>query len=215
MVKMEIQGGRGGQKGGVNRISKQAALSFAKRVLERCRSYDTTGVSCFRELLFLKSKPVDCSQRPKTGPTSESDHPIRAKKRELLLDDVVGVSPSCITGGRNSFSGAAKGKRSEMRNPKSGRPSGPRGERKTKMMPKQKTVLLSPPHSANPENSSREIDAAVGFPNLSLESMDGLDVQGQDIGSWLSVDDDGLLDNDPMMGLEIPMDDLSEINMNF
>lgn len=213
----------------------------------------------------------------------------RGKKREVLLDDVAGVSASrtaSVLG--NPLPGGAKGKRSErerdqsssMRNPKAGRPSvsGFRGERKTKMKPRQKTAQLSAsgngllgrlseapsgaaPQRAesceaaaaaaatatnggsngnealpgggggggaaaaagdcHPSSSSRDMEAAMGFPNLSLESIDGLDVgadlggQGQDIGSWLSVDDEALQDNDLMMGLEIPMDDLSEINMNF
>ncbi|XP_060961109.1 uncharacterized protein LOC133031642 isoform X1 [Cannabis sativa] len=42
---------------------------------------------------------------------------------------------------------------------------------------------------------------------------DDLDGQGQDLGTWLNIDDDGLQDHDFMGGLEIPMDDLSELNM--
>ncbi|XP_062091080.1 uncharacterized protein LOC133797254 [Humulus lupulus] len=42
---------------------------------------------------------------------------------------------------------------------------------------------------------------------------DDLDGQGQDLGSWLNIDDDGLQDHDFMGGLEIPMDDLSDLNM--
>lgn len=68
---------------------------------------------------------------------------------------------------------------------------------------------------------SKEMDDGM-FTNLQLpgiDSIDELDVglggQGpQDIASWLNVEDEGLQDND-LMGLEIPMDDLSEINMNF
>lgn len=41
---------------------------------------------------------------------------------------------------------------------------------------------------------------------------DDLDDQGQDLGSWLNIDDDALQDND-FMGLQIPMDDLSDLNM--
>lgn len=41
---------------------------------------------------------------------------------------------------------------------------------------------------------------------------DDLDGQGQDLGSWLNIDDEGLQDHD-FMGLEIPMDDLSDLNM--
>ncbi|XP_078447509.1 uncharacterized protein LOC144716270 isoform X2 [Wolffia australiana] len=251
-------GGRGGHKSGLSKISKQAALSFAKRVLERCRRYDETGISCFREpplrsALFSlpqpdpEVKPVDSqlpdvgppSQPPSVsgatdpsgpaGPKSEPDpNSSRVKKREALLDDVAAPRTAPILGG--PLPGGAKGKRSErerdqgpIRNPKTGRPIGPRAERKTKIKPRQKTSQLSdpPPRGANPEPVSRDPDPPMGFPNLPLESMDGLDVgvdlggQGQDIGSWLNVDDDALLDNDLTMGLGIPMDDLSEINMNF
>lgn len=46
-----------------------------------------------------------------------------------------------------------------------------------------------------------------------LGGPDELDGQAGDLGSWLSiVDDDGLQDHD-FMGLEIPMDDLSDLNM--
>lgn len=46
-----------------------------------------------------------------------------------------------------------------------------------------------------------------------LGVSDELDGQAGDLGSWLSiVDDDGLQDHD-FMGLEIPMDDLSDLNM--
>ena len=47
-----------------------------------------------------------------------------------------------------------------------------------------------------------------------LDVADGLGGQGQDIGSWLNVDDDALQDNG-LVGLEIPMDDLSELKLNF
>ncbi|XP_010912280.1 uncharacterized protein [Elaeis guineensis] len=72
------------------------------------------------------------------------------------------------------------------------------------------------------QNSSREVDDNI-FPNLPLhgiDSIDELDVaeglggQGQDIGSWLNVDEDALQDHD-LVGLEIPMDDLSELKLNF
>lgn len=55
----------------------------------------------------------------------------------------------------------------------------------------------------------------IDLSNLQLPGMDVLGVvddQGQDIGSWLNIDEDGLQDND-FMGLEIPMDDLSDLNM--
>ncbi|XP_060213622.1 uncharacterized protein LOC132640851 isoform X1 [Lycium barbarum] len=63
-----------------------------------------------------------------------------------------------------------------------------------------------------------ELEDPIDLSGLQLPEMDVLGVpddlggQGQDIGSWLNIDDDGLQDND-FLGLEIPMDDLSELNM--
>ncbi|KAF8036534.1 hypothetical protein BT93_C2303 [Corymbia citriodora subsp. variegata] len=45
-----------------------------------------------------------------------------------------------------------------------------------------------------------------------LGASDDMDGHGQDLASWLNIDDDNLQDND-FMGLEIPMDDLSDVNM--
>ncbi|PON39417.1 serine/arginine repetitive matrix protein [Parasponia andersonii] len=59
---------------------------------------------------------------------------------------------------------------------------------------------------------------SIDLSHLQLPGMDvlgvpdDLDGQGQDLGSWLNIDDDGLQDHD-FMGLEIPMDDLSDLNM--
>ncbi|CAJ1941644.1 unnamed protein product [Sphenostylis stenocarpa] len=57
----------------------------------------------------------------------------------------------------------------------------------------------------------------IDLSNLQLPGIDVLGVgddQGQDLGSWLNIDDDGLQDHDDFMGgLEIPMDDLSDLNM--
>ncbi|KAL8102617.1 hypothetical protein AgCh_027220 [Apium graveolens] len=191
----------------------------------------------------------------------------RVKKRELLLDDVVGgvgTSPGVSPGIVTSISSSAKGKRSDRdregkgnnrdvlsRNgtTKNGRTTSGnmKVEKKSKLKPKQKTTQLSSVNSLigkmseQPKNSpssipksgdmtlcgsGREKDnlklnvvdncEAIDFSTLHMDG--GLDVpdelgdQGQDIGSWLNIDDDGLQDDD-IMGLEIPMDDLSELNM--
>ncbi|XP_055810647.1 uncharacterized protein LOC129880582 [Solanum dulcamara] len=63
-----------------------------------------------------------------------------------------------------------------------------------------------------------ELEDPIDLSGLQLPGMDvlgdpdDLGGQGQDIGSWLNIDDDGLQDHD-FLGLEIPMDDLSELNM--
>ncbi|KAG6480452.1 hypothetical protein ZIOFF_063952 [Zingiber officinale] len=72
------------------------------------------------------------------------------------------------------------------------------------------------------QNSSKEFDDGI-FTNLPLNGIDpideldvaeGLGGQGQDIASWLNVDEEALQDQD-LVGLEIPMDDLSELKLNF
>lgn len=59
------------------------------------------------------------------------------------------------------------------------------------------------------------LEDPIDLSHLQLPGMDvlgGPDEQGQDLGSWLNIDDDNLQDHD-IMGLEIPMDDLSDLNM--
>ncbi|KAL4011417.1 hypothetical protein IC575_028475 [Cucumis melo] len=68
--------------------------------------------------------------------------------------------------------------------------------------------------------SSKDADESTGLRNLQLhdlDAMEDLDVSKdlgdhQDLGSWLDIDEDGLQDHDAI-GLEIPMDDLTELNM--
>lgn len=122
--------------------------------------------------------------------------------------------------------------------------SNQKGERKTKTKPKQKTTQLSvsvnglvgkiseqprttlPSEEKSRENNSNSkakekdrfgLDALdVDLSNLQLPGIDVLDdSQGQDLGSWLNIDDDGLQEHGDIdfMGLEIPMDDLSDLNM--
>ncbi|KAL0410459.1 UNVERIFIED_CONTAM: hypothetical protein Slati_3635600 [Sesamum latifolium] len=62
------------------------------------------------------------------------------------------------------------------------------------------------------------LEEPIDLSGLQLPEMDDLGVaddlagQGEDLGSWLNIEDDGLQDHD-FMGLEIPMDDLADLNM--
>ncbi|XP_077231142.1 serine/arginine repetitive matrix protein isoform X2 [Tasmannia lanceolata] len=181
----------------------------------------------------------------------------RVKKRELLLDDIVGSAAGTSLG--SSLLSGTKGKRSERdregkghnreapsknATAKIGRPalSNAKGERKTKTKPKQKTTQLSapvngflgkvselptttlPPVSksyqkvtdANTKegtsNDTEQIDLShLQLPGIDILS-DDLNGQGQDLDTWLSIDDDALPEDD-FEGLRIPMDDLSGLNM--
>lgn len=191
----------------------------------------------------------------KNGPISN-----RAKRKELLLDDVGGAvfrasSALGITDG-------AKGKRSDRdalaRNnvTKAGHSSmgGSKGERKAKSKPKQKTAQLStsvnvfinkftdatntasvesPNNNGNrrkdvrfmssgnvPAVPSNEMNESMELGGVPLNDIDGIEELGvdseigepQDLNSWLNFDMDGLQDHDSI-GLDIPMDDLAELNM--
>uniref|UniRef100_A0A1J3FJG8 Uncharacterized protein n=1 Tax=Noccaea caerulescens TaxID=107243 RepID=A0A1J3FJG8_NOCCA len=125
---------------------------------------------------------------------------------------------------------------------KVGRPalSNAKGERKSKTKPRQKTTpmfsspsssvnileqprapLSKPTNSNNSEYSNLEtLDESEPLDLSHLQIPDGLggpddfDTQAGDLSSWLNIDDDALQDNDiDLLGLQIPMDDLSDLNM--
>ncbi|CAL4892975.1 unnamed protein product [Urochloa decumbens] len=122
---------------------------------------------------------------------------------------------------------------------RSGRPSSSnaKGERKNKTKPKQKTANVSAPSNSTPSRdpqlrakikpsgngkggtaapaAARRDDAAnapndAEMPDLSNLELPGMDV---DFGGWLNMDDDDGLQDLDLMGLEIPMDDINEINL--
>ncbi|KAL5735172.1 hypothetical protein ACOSP7_033033 [Xanthoceras sorbifolium] len=139
-------------------------------------------------------------------------------------------------GAKGKRSERERGKDIAIRNSaaKSGRGSigNSKGERKMKSKPKQKTVQVSTsgngfsdkftdrnhsPHSS--ANNSKEVDN-IGMNKKTegeevKEPFDLMEQLGehQDLSNFLSsVNDEELGDND-LMGLEIPMDDLSDLNM--
>lgn len=142
------------------------------------------------------------------GKTSERDREGKEKTREGLYKD--GTTKI----GRPA-SGNVKGERKYKTKPK---------QKITQLSEQPKSTLSSMPKSSEKRESGRERDEcslngpndpeAVDFSNLHnvLGVPDHLDGEGQDLGTWLNIDDDGLQDED-FMGLEIPMDDLSDLNM--
>ncbi|XP_076896774.1 uncharacterized protein LOC143549876 [Bidens hawaiensis] len=283
-----------------SKVAKQAALGFARRTLDRCHEFESTGKSCFNEPIFkemfrsgssdLNDTQLDIATNNELGKingksiervpgaqlcpslssqeiypsdafhfseqTNGKDENIwsgRVKKRELYLDDVVAGTSS---GFGATILNSAKGKRSERDRegkvnglsknggPKVGRPASGniKGERKNKTKLKQKTTQLSAslngpigkfsdqnrtfssvPNVKNNSNNNNtvkgedaykylETEEPLDFSHLQIPEMDVLGDQGEDIGSWLNIDDD-ILQDDDFMGLEIPMDDLSDLNM--
>ncbi|KAK8601742.1 hypothetical protein V6N13_058577 [Hibiscus sabdariffa] len=163
----------------------------------------------------------------------------KGRKREVLIDDVVGCASSRITStldGNVGVNGREQS-RENLRNNSS------KDERKTKAKAKQKNSYLSssgngfngrlneplkPTRSSSPDkirhNSTKETDEPMDFANLQLNELDTMEELGvpnelggpQDLSSWLNFDEDGLqLQNHDSIGLEIPMDDLSDLKFSF
>lgn len=177
----------------------------------------------------------------------------KGRKREVLIDDVVGSASSRVTstldGVRGKISEREKEQsRDNLRNT-SVRTSldNVKGDRKMKEKPNQKNNHLStsgngfngrltepllPNRRSNQplantgkmseretKSSCKEANEPIDFANLQeLDPMEELgvanDISGPQDLSWLNFDDDGLQDHDSI-GLEIPMDDLSELKFAF
>lgn len=76
--------------------------------------------------------------------------------------------------------------------------------------------LISPGNILDSSKECKDMDLG-SLPLSELDSIEDLSVANefeghQDLSSWLNFDEEGLQDHDSM-GLEIPMDDLSELNM--
>jgi hypothetical protein len=75
-------------------------------------------------------------------------------------------------------------------------------------------------HDDIPQDPSKEIKEPLDITNLQLHELDSIELGvvndfggPQDLSTWLNIDDDNLQDQD-LAGLDIPMDNLSELNMN-
>jgi hypothetical protein len=74
-------------------------------------------------------------------------------------------------------------------------------------------------HDDIPQDPSKEIKEPLDITNLQLHELDSIELGvvndfggPQDLSTWLNIDDDNLQDQD-LAGLDIPMDDLSELSM--
>ncbi|KAB2012684.1 hypothetical protein ES319_D09G107600v1 [Gossypium barbadense] len=244
-------------KSAVRKVSKQVALAFVKRTLDKCKKFEQTGTSCFSEhalqdVMFSvppcsnEAKSVDCigsgtasnicnetsnhqAEARGSGAISStferfdtSDaHPgihNKGRKREVLIDEVVGSASSRVTSTTlDGKVGGANGKRSESRD-----------ERKIKAKAKQRNNNLSSSRNGrasspgkNHGSSTKEVEEPMDFGNLQLNELDTMEELGvpnelgpPDLSSWLNFDEDGLQDHDSI-GLEIPMDDLSDLKFAF
>ncbi|KAG7545682.1 hypothetical protein ISN44_As12g011220 [Arabidopsis suecica] len=165
------------------------------------------------------------------------------KRELLLDDVGGAPLSSSTKGKRSERDRDGKGQASSSRGGgtnKIGRPAlvNAKGERKSKTKPRQKitpmfsssssvniveqtrTSLPKTTNSNNSEYSNLEtLDESEPLDLSHLQIPDGLggpddfDTQAGDLSSWLNIDDDALPDTDDLLGLQIPMDDLSDLNM--
>ncbi|KAL3830004.1 hypothetical protein ACJIZ3_018806 [Penstemon smallii] len=162
--------------------------------------------------------------RSAKGKRSERDREGKGNSREVL-------SRSGTTKISRPASATVKGERKSKAKPKqknahlSASVNGPLGN-----MPEQPKLMLSPTLRSSDisrsdidkdknDYSDDVLEEPIDLSGLQLPEMDDLGVpddlggQGEDIGSWLNIEDEVLQDHDYMGGLEIPMDDLSDLNM--
>ncbi|KAH7519238.1 hypothetical protein FEM48_Zijuj08G0014700 [Ziziphus jujuba var. spinosa] len=209
----------------LNHVSDQTGVkedTWSNRVKKRELSLDdvcgTAGTSSAPSVM---GSSLSSSAK---GKRSERDRDGKGHNREVL-----------------SRNGTAKIGRPALSNVKGERKSKTKPKQKTtqlsvsvngllgKMSEQPKPTLPSVSKSSEMTTSSKVkekddfgFDALDDPESIDLSKLPGMDVlgvpdeldgQAGDLGSWLSVvDDDGLQDHD-FMGLEIPMDDLSDLNM--
>lgn len=209
----------------LNHISEQTAVkedTWSNRVKKRELSLDDVGGTAgTSNAPSVMGSSLSSSAK---GKRSERDRDGKGHNREVL-----------------SRNGTAKIGRPALSNVKGERKSKTKPKQKTtqlsvsvngllgKMSEQPKPALPSVSKSSEMTSSSKAkgkdhfgFDALDGPESIDFSKLPGMDVlgvpdeldgQAGDLGSWLSVvDDDGLQDID-FMGLEIPMDDLSDLNM--
>ncbi|KAI3816872.1 hypothetical protein L1987_10656 [Smallanthus sonchifolius] len=166
-------------------VPKQAALAFGNRTLVRCHKFESSGISCFNEPPFhdILSAAVT-SMKLSSDETFPINGPLsnRGRKKEVLLDDI--SSGSKI--------------------------------RKTK--PRQKTDQIPTPRNKHTGTTHPTGPSWLSTSNKLVNDLEPLDEMGvgtdlgvpHDLTSFLNFDE-----QDPEVdftaGLDIPMDDLTEL----
>lgn len=198
--------------------------TWSNRVKKRELSLDDVGST-----IGASSAPSSMGNTLSTsakGKRSERDRDGKGHNREVLSRN--GTAKI----GRPSLSSNAKGERKSKTKPKqkttqlSVSVNGLLG--KITEQPKAAMPSVSKSNDMTTSTNAKEKDdfgldvlddpEAIDLSHLQIPEMDvlgvpdDLDAQEQDLGSWLNIDVDGLQDHD-FMGLEIPMDDLSDLNM--
>ncbi|EOA22191.1 hypothetical protein CARUB_v10002763mg [Capsella rubella] len=231
---------RGSKSAKVNKVSRQVALSFIRRTVARCRKFEETGLSCFadpalQDILFSSpSNDAKSSENGGSGTASNtlnepSNHQAEAKgsgavsstkRREALIDDVIGCASSKVTTSIDSAilsGGGVQGKRSGredgFRNKNKPKPKEKNNNNNNENQSRSTTTSTHPTGPASRGTTNRggtsgdgavDEEGPIDFSKLAFRDLEEIDDQA-DLGSWF----DGLQDIDTAGLDEVPMDDLS------
>ncbi|OIV99747.1 hypothetical protein TanjilG_26085 [Lupinus angustifolius] len=202
----------------INHSSEQTSGNddlWSNRVKKRELSLDDVG-----DTLGISSTPGIRSSLASSvkGKRSERDRDGKGHSREVLSRNGTTKIGKISSGAKGERKSKAKAKQKATQHSVS--VNGLVGKLSEQPKPVLPSVSKSTNSNANDNNEfglgGLDEHEPIDLSNLQLPGMDVLcvpdDDQGQDLGSWLNIDDDGLHDND-FMGLEIPMDDLTDLNM--
>ncbi|KAG2333529.1 hypothetical protein Bca4012_016866 [Brassica carinata] len=217
---------RGNKASKVPKVTRQVALAFIRRTLARCRKFEETGLSCFadpalQDILFSSpSNDAKSSENGGSGTASNtlnepSNHQAEAKgsgavsstkRREALVDDIIGCASSKVT---TSIDSAVLGG-GGFRNKNKPKPQEKNNNNKNENQSRSTTTT----HPTGPASRGRGVisgdgasvdeEAPIDFSKLAFHDLEEMDEQA-DIGNWF----EGLQDIDTAGLDEVPMDDLS------
>lgn len=195
------------------------------------RSKETDSIKVSGPGAVTKAYPASFNPKAETGSSAfsnagKNEHHNWGRPREALVNNLVGNG--IMTKGETFTSSSTIIERKAKSRPKQKTDS-------SSTNPKQKTdsssttgnrihpVRRGQSSSRNQGNQHpKEVKETVDFGNLPLNELDSIDLGmtndglggAQDLSSWLNFEEDGSFDhNDSSMGLEIPMDDLSDLQM--
>ncbi|VVB16831.1 unnamed protein product [Arabis nemorensis] len=168
---------RGSKALKVQKVTRQVALGFIRRTVARCRKFEETGLSCFadpalQDILFSSpSNDAKSSENGGSGTASNtlnepSNHQTEAKgsgavsstkRREALIDDVIGCASSKVTTSVDSavLSGGARGPASRATSNRGG----------------------------SSGDGAVDEEAPIDFSKLAFHDLEEIDEQA-DIGNW-------------------------------
>ncbi|GMH12170.1 hypothetical protein Nepgr_014011 [Nepenthes gracilis] len=215
--KRQMVGKRSDGSKKLHKVTKKAAAGFVNRTVARCKKFELTGKSCFRKPALQKA--IFSATKEKNDETSAHCAGSGAENNACL------EAPSHLPKARGSY--AENHGRRSMESVKAARKPEPAVPKRRK----RKLVLIDDDDDSDGEatacnetalvssgvNSSLEAAEAGGAVHLLLpqsgiapiEEMGVVNGQ-EDLSSWFEVDELGDCD---AIGLAIPMDDLSQLDM--